>query len=160
ALHLVDRGGHLGAGLSFDRSLANSIVEQPAPSRGLQGEPAQHRAPVDHHRHRLRGGRDLGGHGAPRGDRQAVRMKAYLWLVMMLVWLGALLGGLWWIWPHVSAREPPRDLFIGLAWLVTGGAAWLLALNLGVARYWRRRGPSRAARRTSEGGRGPRLGRW
>lgn len=65
-------------------------------------------------------------------------MKAYLWLVMMLVWLGALLGGLWWIWPHVEARESTRDLFIGLAWLVTGGAAWLLALNLGVARYWRR----------------------
>ena len=65
-------------------------------------------------------------------------MKAYLWLVMMLVWLGALLGGLWWIWPHVEAREPTRDLFIGLAWLIAGGAAWLLALNLGVARYWRR----------------------
>jgi hypothetical protein len=54
-------------------------------------------------------------------------MRAYLWLVMMLVWLGALLGGLWWIWPHVEALEPTRDLFIGLAWLVTGGAAWLLA---------------------------------
>ena len=65
-------------------------------------------------------------------------MKAYLWLVMMLVWLGALLGWLWWIWPHLEAMRPTRDLFIGLAWLIAGGAAWLLALNLGVARYWRR----------------------
>ena len=30
------------------------------------------------------------------------------------------------------------DLLFGLAWLIAGGAAWLLALNLGVARYWRR----------------------
>jgi hypothetical protein len=65
-------------------------------------------------------------------------MKAYLWLVMMVVWLGALLGGLWWIWPHLEAMQLTWDLLFGLAWLIAGGAAWLLALNLGVARYWRR----------------------
>jgi hypothetical protein len=64
-------------------------------------------------------------------------MMAALWLVMMVIWLGALLGGLWWIWPHLEAMEPTLELLIGLAWLTTGAAAWLFALNLGLARYWR-----------------------
>ena len=65
-------------------------------------------------------------------------MKAYLWLVMMLIWLGGLLFGLWWVWPHIEAMELTGDLVMALAWLIAGGAAWLLALNLGFQRYWRR----------------------
>ena len=64
-------------------------------------------------------------------------MKAYLWLVMMLVWLGASPSGALVDLPHVEARDPRATSSSGLAWLITGGAAWL-ALNLGVARYWRR----------------------
>ena len=63
---------------------------------------------------------------------------AYVWLAMMLVWLGAIVGAVWWIWPHVTAMEPTHELFIGLAWLLTGVAAWVVALRFGVARYWRR----------------------
>ena len=69
------------------------LHQQPAAARRIQGEPAQYRAALDHRGHRLRGRGDLGGHRAARRDRQALRMKAYLWLVMMVVWLGALLGG-------------------------------------------------------------------
>lgn len=65
-------------------------------------------------------------------------MRAYLWLVMMLIWLGGLLFGLWWVWPHIEAMELTADLVMALAWLIAGGAAWLLALNLGFQHYWRR----------------------
>jgi hypothetical protein len=30
------------------------------------------------------------------------------------------------------------DLVVGLMWLVIGGAAWIVALNVGLQRYWRR----------------------
>jgi hypothetical protein len=63
---------------------------------------------------------------------------AYLWAVMMLCWLGGLLFGIWWVWPLISARQLTGDLVLALAWLIAGGAAWLLALNIGLQHYWRR----------------------
>jgi hypothetical protein len=64
-------------------------------------------------------------------------MRRLVWLAMMAVWAAAWLGGLWWIWPHLAAGQLTSELLMGLAWLVAVGAAWLLALNLGVTRYWR-----------------------
>jgi hypothetical protein len=63
---------------------------------------------------------------------------AYLWAAMMLCWLGGLLFGIWWVWPLIEARQLTGDLVLALAWLIAGGAAWLLALNIGLQRYWRR----------------------
>jgi hypothetical protein len=57
---------------------------------------------------------------------------------MMLCWLGGLLFGIWWVWPLIEARQLTGDLVLALAWLIAGGAAWLLALNIGLQRYWRR----------------------
>ena len=37
-----------------------------------------------------------------------------------------------------SASRLTADLIIGVVWLVIGSAAWIMALNLGVQRYWRR----------------------
>jgi hypothetical protein len=65
-------------------------------------------------------------------------MRAYLWLAMMLIWLGGLIFGLWWVWPRIEAMELTGELVMALAWLIAGGAAWLLALNLGFQHYWRR----------------------
>ncbi len=56
----------------------------------------------------------------------------------MLCWLGGLLFGIWWVWPIIEARQLTGDLVLALAWLIAGGAAWLLALNIGLQRYWRR----------------------
>jgi hypothetical protein len=64
---------------------------------------------------------------------------AVIWALLMLVWLGALITGLWWVWPHFESMTLTADLIWALVWLVTGAAAWLLALNLGFQRYWRRR---------------------
>jgi hypothetical protein len=63
---------------------------------------------------------------------------AILWVALMVLWLAGLLFGAWWIWPHVERMELTADLIISLVWLVIGGAAWLVALNLGIQRYWRR----------------------
>lgn len=63
---------------------------------------------------------------------------AILWALMMVVWLGGLISGLWWIWPHIERLALTTDLVIGLMWFVIGAAAWLLALSFGVQRYWRR----------------------
>jgi hypothetical protein len=30
------------------------------------------------------------------------------------------------------------ELVVSLVWLIIGAAAWLVALNLGLQRYWRR----------------------
>ena len=68
----------------------------------------------------------------PPGD------MAFVWLVMMLVWLGGLLYGLWWVWPHIERMAPTGELFVSLFWLVTGAVAWAVALNIGRQRYWRR----------------------
>ena len=56
----------------------------------------------------------------------------------MLIWLGALLVGLWQAWPLF--RDPTLGPELGAAgmWLVIGFAAWMVAFNLGRQRYWRR----------------------
>jgi hypothetical protein len=56
----------------------------------------------------------------------------------MLVWLGGLLSGLWWVWPHFQRWELTSDLIFALVWLVTGAAAWIVALSFGRRRYWSR----------------------
>ena len=63
-------------------------------------------------------------------------MLAYLWALMMLVWLGALLFGLWWVWPHFEQMQWTGELVAALFWLIMGALAWILALRLGLARYW------------------------
>ena len=65
-------------------------------------------------------------------------MAAALWLVMMVVWLGALLLGLWWVWPAFQGPAPASERVAAGMWLIIGFAAWVLALNLGRRRYWRR----------------------
>lgn len=65
-------------------------------------------------------------------------MLAYAWALMMLVWLGALLLGLWWVWPHMERMQLTGELVAALLWLIMGALAWILALRLGLARYWRR----------------------
>jgi hypothetical protein len=65
-------------------------------------------------------------------------MMQILWLLMMLLWLGGLLFGLWGIWPHVERGAITGDLVVSVLWLITGTLAWLLALNMGRQRYWRR----------------------
>ena len=65
-------------------------------------------------------------------------MIAALWVLMMLVWLGALLTGVWWVWPIFQAPAFSFDLIAAVMWLVIGFAAWVLALNFGRQRYWRR----------------------
>jgi hypothetical protein len=64
-------------------------------------------------------------------------MLAFLWGVLMAIWLGALLFGLWWVWPHLERGELTRDLVLSVLWLVGGGVAWIVALNAG--RAWFRR---------------------
>jgi hypothetical protein len=66
-------------------------------------------------------------------------MAAALWLVLMAVWLGALLLGAWQAWPVVEEAESVPEVAAAAMWLVIGAAAWLLALNFGRQRYWRRR---------------------
>jgi hypothetical protein len=53
----------------------------------------------------------------------------------MLVWLGALVTGAWWVWPLVQRGQLTADLVAALVWLVTGAAAWVVALNFGWRRY-------------------------
>ena len=69
-------------------------------------------------------------------------MIAVVWLVMMIVWLAALLFGVWWVWPHFERMRLTGDLVASVVWLVFGGVAWVLALKLGLARYGRRGPPS------------------
>ena len=65
-------------------------------------------------------------------------MLAILWVSMMLAWLGGLILGIWWVWPHVQRMTLTVDLVSGLLWLSVGTTAWLFALNLGYQRFWRR----------------------
>jgi hypothetical protein len=64
---------------------------------------------------------------------------AMLWVAMMLVWLAGLLYGLWWVWPHFERMAPSADLVMAAVWLIIGAAAWVVALNLGLRRYWPRK---------------------
>jgi hypothetical protein len=65
-------------------------------------------------------------------------MMHLVWLLMMLLWLGGLLFGLWWVWPHFERAALTGELVMSVLWLTTGTLAWLLALNMGRQRYWRR----------------------
>ena len=68
-------------------------------------------------------------------------MLAYVWVTMMLVWLGAMLYGLWWVWPHFEKMELTTELGAALFWLATGATAWIVALRMGLARFWPRSSP-------------------
>jgi hypothetical protein len=65
-------------------------------------------------------------------------MLAILWVVMMLAWLGGMILGVWWVWPHIRQMALTPDLVFALVWLTTGATAWLVAVNLGYRRFWRR----------------------
>ena len=65
-------------------------------------------------------------------------MAAVLWVVLMLVWLGGLLSGLWWVWPLFERMALTNDLVVAVIWLIVGAMAWIVALNFGLQRYWRR----------------------
>ncbi len=65
-------------------------------------------------------------------------MMAVVWSLMMVVWLGFLLFGAWWVWPHFERMAFTAELVTSIFWLTTGAAAWLVAFNLGRMRYWRR----------------------
>jgi hypothetical protein len=65
-------------------------------------------------------------------------MLAALWVLMMGLWLAGLLFGLWWVWPHLERMALTSDLVIGLTWLIIGAAAWGVALNVGIQRFFRR----------------------
>ena len=60
-----------------------------------------------------------------------------LWVAMMAVWLAGLAGGAWWAWPRPEGPRLTADLVMTVVWLVIGAVAWVVALNLGIARYWR-----------------------
>jgi hypothetical protein len=64
---------------------------------------------------------------------------AALWLLMMAAWLAGLGLGAWQAWPAFAGPAAPQDVVAAAMWLVIGGAAWLLALNLGLQRYRARR---------------------
>jgi hypothetical protein len=63
---------------------------------------------------------------------------AVLWAGMMLAWMGGMALGLWWVWPLIRGMALTADLVFALVWLSTGATAWLVALNLGYRRFWRR----------------------
>ncbi|MGH7418428.1 MAG: hypothetical protein ACREKB_11690 [Candidatus Rokuibacteriota bacterium] len=65
-------------------------------------------------------------------------MLACLWAAMMLVWLGAWLFGLWWVWPHFERGQFTGELVAALFWLIVGGLAWSVALRIGLVRFRRR----------------------
>ena len=65
-------------------------------------------------------------------------IRAVLWHVLMLVWLGLLIRGVWWMWPTLVRLEINEDLVTGSIWLVMGVLLWVLALQYGRQRYWRR----------------------
>jgi hypothetical protein len=61
-----------------------------------------------------------------------------LWVGLMAIWLVALVHGAWLVWPNIERTGLTADLIMSLVWLVIGAAAWLVALNFGIRRYWRR----------------------
>jgi len=64
--------------------------------------------------------------------------RAVVWHVLMLVWLGALISGLWWMWPTFAAMTINADFVSGVLWLAIGALAWVVAFNYGRERYWRK----------------------
>ncbi len=65
--------------------------------------------------------------------------RAILWHVLMLIWLGALISGVWWIWPNFTKPAVSTDLIAGVLWLAIGALAWVVAFNYGRQRYWKQR---------------------
>ena len=65
-------------------------------------------------------------------------MARALWILLMAVWLGALGYGLFWLWSLVASAAPTSELLMVGAWLILGVVAWIVALNMGRQRYWRR----------------------
>ena len=65
-------------------------------------------------------------------------MAQALWVLMMAVWLGALGYGLLWAWSLFASAAPTIELLMACAWLILGVVAWIVALNMGWRRYWRR----------------------
>jgi hypothetical protein len=57
---------------------------------------------------------------------------------MMLAWLGGLILGVRGVWPLLRAPALTPELVIPLVWLVIGATGWLVALNFGLQRFWRR----------------------
>jgi hypothetical protein len=58
------------------------------------------------------------------------------WHALMLTWLVAWLFGAWWVWPVIARLQLDVDLMSVVFWLVTGAVTWLVALMLGIRRYW------------------------
>lgn len=65
--------------------------------------------------------------------------RAIVWHVLMVLWLAALLFGVWWLWPTLTGMAITADLVAGLLWLAVGTLAWIVAFNYGRQRYWRQR---------------------
>jgi hypothetical protein len=65
-------------------------------------------------------------------------MARALWILMMVVWLGALGYGVFWVWSLLARAAPPSELLMTCAWLILGIVAWIVALNMGWQRYWGR----------------------
>jgi hypothetical protein len=65
-------------------------------------------------------------------------MAQALWILMMAVWLGALGYGFLWAWSLFTSAVPTAELLMTCAWLMLGVVAWIVALNMGRRRYWRR----------------------
>ena len=65
-------------------------------------------------------------------------MLALLWALMMLAWLGGLILGVRGIWPLLREAALTPELVIPLVWLTVGATAWVVALNFGLQRFWRR----------------------
>jgi hypothetical protein len=78
------------------------------------------------------------GGRAPAATRSHSPALAVVWGVLMAIWLGALLFGLWWVWPHFERGALTGDLVLAVLWLLGGGAAWVVALNAGRAWFRRR----------------------
>ena len=66
-------------------------------------------------------------------------IRVVVWHALMLIWLGLLVRGVWWMWPTFVRLEMSEDLVTCSLWLVMGGLLSVLALQYGHQRYWRRR---------------------
>jgi hypothetical protein len=64
-------------------------------------------------------------------------MARALWILMMVVWLGALGYGLFWVASLYASAAPKSELLMTCGWLILGVIAWIVALNMGRQRYWR-----------------------
>jgi hypothetical protein len=65
-------------------------------------------------------------------------ISAIVWHLMMVLWLGGLIFGVWWIWPHFEQMTVTAELLMAILWLAMGAAAWIMAFQIGRDRYWRR----------------------